>query len=391
MLEGTDTSVPGTASESRRGSFDFFRLKKHAPRSRSRSIRTTSSTQTREIPQSQPLTSPPTLLQSILRIGSPTASGSDAGVGRHSSSRPPLAIVSPRKTDRVLSPNVPDCPSICLPTLALASHEVEIHAVAPFRGLLPRMEWSCEEHLPGLGPVAIQSSSGLVCDDEARTSAMSLTFQFALGSAFNFKMHLAELQPTITIHFITISLVQYHKGAGNNASLENSTSFMLHKAGTLRRAGRNGRPTDGGYIWRGALGQALEASEMPIVGTAKKNKGSLTSASVPSKPEAGMGAFATDSSFTLSLPLRLPSPVVGAAPGTPTASVLPAGTERTLHKLCVEIYFSAIGEDELGKPYPNAGPHRLGSQRQEGGLRKCVIQRQVEVAPVCVDRYRGLR
>lgn len=192
-------------------------------------------------------------------------------------------------------------------------------------------------------------------------------------------MRLANLKPNITVHFLTVNLIQYYGKAPD----AHATVFSLHKSGAIRRPGLNGRPTEGGYLWRGKIGQALEASDQPKPPAPKKGKKQpKVELSKVSRPEPGPGATSTDHSYTVSMPLRLPSPVVGAIPGTPSATSMPPGVQRVMHKLCVEVYFSAIGEDQAGRPYPNGGPGGMGTERQEGGLRKCVINRNVEVGPV---------
>ena len=200
-----------------------------------------------------------------------------------------------------------------------------------------------------------------------------------MGSAFNFNLHLRDLKPNITVHFLTVSLLQYY-GKSPDA---HATAFALHKSGAIRRPGLNGRPTDGGYLWRGKIGQNLEAADQPKPAAPKKGKKQpRVEPSRVSRPEPGLGSTSTDRSYTVCIPLRLPSPVVGAIPSTPASTEMPHGTQRTMHKLCVEVYFSVIGEDAAGRPYPNGGPGGMGTERQEGGMRRCVINRIVEVGPV---------
>lgn len=154
---------PSPPAPSRSGSFDLFGMRRQM--SGAPSVRSNGSVTGGDMSQSPPMMSPPSMLHSLLRLGSPGASTSDLQGRRESSPRPALAVLSSKGSSKEASRSASDrdkYPSVCLPTMAMAQHRVEVHSLHSQPGSMPRMEWTCDEEIPGLGPVSINSSSGCV-------------------------------------------------------------------------------------------------------------------------------------------------------------------------------------------------------------------------------------
>jgi hypothetical protein len=163
-LVHTPATEPSLPARSRSGSFDLLggmrRQKSRAP-----SVRSTSSAMGGDLSQSPPMMSPPSMLHSLLRLGSPGTSTSDLEPRRNHSPRPALAVLSPKGSSKEAARSASDrdkYPSVCLPTMAIAVQSVEVHAIHSQPGVMPRLEWVCEEQIAGLGPVSITSTSGCV-------------------------------------------------------------------------------------------------------------------------------------------------------------------------------------------------------------------------------------
>lgn len=197
---------------------------------------------------------------------------------------------------------------------------------------------------------------------------LSVTSQnLVLGGDTYVDLNLTGLSPAMTIHSVSVTLVQTTRSAispagdslpstsagiyGGRTEMIDNFELYSHGITWARLAGR-ARPYRGSYVWRGALAsqfttEALQLDDLPLDRT-------------------------FDDGFGLSSDLTLPSPIIGALPSTTRVE---SSLATISHLLVSRIEYSVLGEDALGRPLPvdEAG------QLVEGSVRSWSIEKEIEI------------